>query len=177
MATRLSITLLTSRSNVRRLSYTGVAVSDTSYKDTVSSYEIVLRVNRFGFNLFLQAFANLFAVIVWITIAFYDQSYNGEDAIGMLGTGLFGVISSVLIGISMISDANLFSLITMINIFTLCVIMLMAYEAIASKRSKIAKDLVGNAYNIVKLRILFVVLLICTLTMFLGLPVLSYITF
>jgi hypothetical protein len=165
------------RSNVRRLSYTGVAINDTSYKDTVSSYEIVLRVNRLGFNLFLQAFANLFAVIVWITIAFYDQSYNGEDAIGMLGTGLFGVISSVLIGISMISDANLFSLITMINIFTLCVIMLMAYEAIASKRSKIAKDLVGNAYNIVKLRILFVVLLICTLTMFVGLPVLSYITF
>jgi len=165
------------RSNVRRLSYTGVVINDTSYKDTVSSYEIVLRVNRLGFNLFLQAFANLFAVIVWITIAFYDQSYNGEDAIGMLGTGLFGVISSVLIGISMISDANLFSLITMINIFTLCVIMLMAYEAIASKRSKIAKDLVGNAYNIVKLRILFVVLLVCTLTMFVGLPILSYITF
>jgi hypothetical protein len=165
------------RSNVRRLSYTGVAVNEANYKDIVSSYEIVLRVNRLGFNLFLQAFANLFAVIVWITIAFYDQSYNGEDAIGMLGTGLFGVISSVLIGISMISDANLFSLITMINIFTLCVIMLMAYEAIASKRSKIAKDLVGNAYNLIKLRILFVILLICTLTMFVGLPVLSYITF
>jgi hypothetical protein len=165
------------RSNVRRLSYTGVATDATHYKDAVSSYEIVLRVNRLGFNLFLQAFANLFAVIVWITIAFYDQSYNGEDAIGMLGTGLFGVISSVLIGISMISDANLFSLITMINIFTLCVIMLMAYEAIASKRSKIAKDLVGNAYNLIKLRVLFVILLICTLTMFVGLPVLSYITF
>jgi hypothetical protein len=165
------------RSNVRRLSYTGVATDAAHYKDAVSSYEIVLRVNRLGFNLFLQAFANLFAVIVWITIAFYDQSYNGEDAIGMLGTGLFGVISSVLIGISMISDANLFSLITMINIFTLCVIMLMAYEAIASKRSKIAKDLVGNAYNLIKLRVLFVILLICTLTMFVGLPVLSYITF
>jgi hypothetical protein len=65
----------------------------------------------------------------------------------------------------------------MINIFTLCVIMLMAYEAIASKRSKIAKDLVGNAYNLIKLRVLFVILLICTLTMFVGLPVLSYITF
>lgn len=161
---------------VARLSYSGTAKGE-AYENVYSSYEIVLRVNRLGFNLFLQAFANLFAVIVWISIAFYDQSYNGEDSIGMLGTGLFGVISSVLVGISMISDANLFSLITMINIFTLCVIMLMAYEAIAAKRAKISKDLSAIAYSTIKLRVLFVLLLICTITIFIGLPLVSYIVF
>lgn len=164
------------RSNSRRLSYAAKVV-DATYTEVVSSYQILVRVARKSINLFLQAFANLFAVIVWITIAFYDQSYNGEDSIGMLGTGLFGVISSVLVGISMISDSNLFSLITMINIFTLFVIMLMAYEAILSKRAKIKKDLTAMAYNVIKLRILFYILIICTLTMFIGLPILSYIIF
>jgi hypothetical protein len=95
----------------------------------------------------------------------------------MLGTGLFGVISSVLVGISMINDANIFSLITMINIFTLVVIMLMTFESVVSKRAKIKQDLAGVAYNTIKLRIMFVILLVCTLAMFVGLPFVSYIFF
>lgn len=136
--------------------------------------EIIVRANREGISLFLQAFVNLFSVIVWIGIAFYNQSYNGEDSIGMLGTGLFGAISSVLVGISMVSDAGLFSLITMLNIFTLAVIMIMAYHSIAARRAVVRKDKIAIAYNGVKLRIAFFVLIICTIIMFLALPMISY---
>lgn len=136
--------------------------------------EIIVRANRQGISLFLQAFVNLFSVIIWIGIAFYNQSYNGEDSIGMLGTGLFGAISSVLVGISMVSDAGLFSLITMLNIFTLAVIMIMAYHSIAARRAVVRKDKIAIAYNGVKLRITFFVLLVCTIIMFLGLPMISY---
>src|SRR5574344_632751 len=140
-----------------------------------TEYEILVRANRQGLSLFLQAFINLFSVVIWITIAFYNQAYNSEDAIGMLGTGLFGAISSILVGISMISDANMFSLITMVNIFTLAVIMIMTWESIAAKRANILKDQVAIAYRGIKLRILCVILIICTLIMFIGLPLASYI--
>lgn len=136
--------------------------------------EIIVRANRAGLSLFLQAFINLFSVVIWIIIAFYSQSYTGEDSVGMLGTGLFGVISSMLVGLSMVSDAGIFSLITMINIFTLAVIMIMTYQAIAAKRAQVRKDKVLIAYNGIKLRILFVVLTLATIAMFIILPCISY---
>lgn len=92
----------------------------------------------------------------------------------MLGTGLFGVISSMLVGLSMVSDAGIFSLITMINIFTLAVIMIITYQAIAAKRAQVRKDKVLIAYNGIKLRILFVVLTLATIAMFIILPCISY---
>lgn len=137
--------------------------------------EVLVRANRAGITLFLQAFVNLFSVIIWIIIAFYSQSHTGEDSISMLGTGLFGAISSILIGLSMLSDADIFSLITMINIFTLVVILIMTYQAIAAKRANAKNDKVSIAYNGIKLRILFYILSLCTIVMFVVLPILSYI--
>ena len=136
--------------------------------------EIIVRANRVGVSLFLQAFINLFSVVIWIIIAFYSQSYTGEDSVGMLGTGLFGVISSMLVGLSMVSDAGIFSLITMINIFTLAVIMIMTYQAIAAKRAQVRKDKVLIAYNGIKLRVLFVLLTFCTIAMFVVIPAIAY---
>ena len=145
------------------------------FDDSVrTQLEIIVRANRVGISLFLQAFINLFSVVIWIIIAFYSQSYTGEDSVGMLGTGLFGVISSMLVGLSMVSDAGIFSLITMINIFTLAVIMIMTYQAIAAKRAQVRKDKVLIAYNGIKLRVLFILLTICTAIMFVIIPALAY---
>lgn len=146
-----------------------------SFEHTVrTQLEIIVRANQAGLSLFLQAFINLFSVVIWIIIAFYSQSYTGEDSIGMLGTGLFGVISSMLVGISMVSNAGIFSLITMINIFTLAVIMIMTYQSIAAKRASVRNDKILIAYNGIKLRILFYVLTVCTIAMFGILPAISY---
>lgn len=145
------------------------------YEHTIKTQlEIVVRANRAGISLFLQAFINLFSVVIWIIIAFYSQSHTGEDSIGMLGTGLFGVISSMLVGLSMVSDAGIISIITLINIFTLAVIMIMTYESIAAKMYMVRKDRTMIAYNGIKLRILFYVLTICTIVMFFIIPCMSY---
>lgn len=145
------------------------------YEHTIKTQlEIVARANRAGISLFLQAFINLFSVVIWIIIAFYSQSHTGEDTIGMLGTGLFGVISSMLVGLSMVSDAGIVSIITLINIFTLAVIMIMTYESIAAKMYLVRKDQAMIAYNAIKLRILFYVLTICTIVMFFIIPCISY---
>jgi hypothetical protein len=164
-------------SYVTRLDYSGTLNEDGTYKDVMTHYVFLTRVNRSGPGLFLQAFANIFAITIWIIIAFYDQAYNSSDSIGMLGTGLFGIISSVLVGISMVSNSDIFSLITMINIFTLFVIILMTYEAVVSKRAYVKKDRAAIAYNTVKLRIMFYIIVFCTLAMFIGLPLICYIFF
>ena len=142
-----------------------------------TEYEILVRANRQGLNLFLQAFMNLFCVTIWITIAFYSQSHQGENQLGMMGTGLFAGISSILVGLSMVSDAGIISLITMINIFTLAVILIMTANCIEARTYQVKEDLVGQAFNGIKMRIMFYILLVCTMIMFIGLPICGYIWF
>ena len=92
----------------------------------------------------------------------------------MLGTGLFGVISSMIVGLSLISDSGMFSLITMINIFTLITILMMTYLSIAYQRAEIINDKDLMIYHHTKLRIMFYVLMISIVIMFIGLPLMSY---
>ncbi len=160
-----------------RIIYYPTYSENANYKDAVikTELEIIIRANKSGMSSFIQAFINLFAVAIWMIIAFFNQSYNNENSIGMIGTGLFAAISSVLVGVSMISDANIFSLITMINIFTLATILIMAYESIAAKRAEVKENKVAMAYRFVKLRIIFYVLTICSILMFIALPFTAYI--
>ncbi len=140
-----------------------------------SELEIVVRANKSGMSSFIKAFINIFAVGIWMIIAFFNQSYNKQDSIGMIGTGLFAAISSILVGVSMISDANIFSLITMINVFTLAIILVMAYESIAAKRASVKENKVAIAYRFIKLRVIFYVLVVSSLMMFIALPFAAYI--
>jgi len=147
-----------------------------------SKYTVVVRANRAAFtqgnflpSTFLQAYINLAAVIIWIIIGFYNQTYAGEDSLGMLGTGMFSAISATIVGFQMLSDASMFSLMTMINIFTLAVILIMTYQAVQAKKANARKDKALIAYNGVKLRIMYYMLTICTVIMFIGLPIASYI--
>lgn len=71
-------------------------VNEDNNAYSYSKYTIVVRANRAAFttsnflpSTFLQSFINLFAVIIWIIIAFYNQSYANEDSLGMFGTGMF----------------------------------------------------------------------------------------
>jgi hypothetical protein len=157
--------------------------SDPSHPEKSNSkYTVVIRANRAAFtqgnflpSTFLTTYINLFAIIIWITIAFYNQSYAGEDALGMLGTGMFSAISATIVGFQMVSDASMFSLLTMINIFTLAVILIMTYQSVMAKRANAKKDKALIAYNGVKLRVMFYVLTVCTLIIFIGLPIAAYI--
>ncbi len=147
-----------------------------------SKCTIVIRANRAAFtaenflpSTFLQAYINLAAVIIWIIIGFYNQTYAGEDSLGMLGTGMFSAISATIVGFQILSDASMFSLMTMINIFTLAVILIMTYQAVQAKKANARKDKALIAYNGVKLRVMYYLLTICTAIMFIGLPIACYI--
>lgn len=136
--------------------------------------EIVVRANRAGIQLFLQAFINLFSVLVWISIAFYNQAFNQKNSMDMLGNGLFGAISSMIVGLSLISDAGMFSLITMNNIFTLVTILMMTYLSIAYQRAEKLNNQELMVYHNIKLQIMFYIFMISIVIMFVGLPLLAY---
>jgi hypothetical protein len=157
-------------------------VNETYPGQSHSKFTVVIRANRAAFtasnflpSTFLQTYINLAAVIIWIIIGFYNQTYAGEDSLGMLGTGMFSAISATIVGFQMLSDASMFSLITMINIFTLAVILIMTYQSVQAKKARARQDKAEIAYNGVKLRIMFYILTICTLIMFIGLPIAAYI--
>lgn len=154
--------------------YVGNEPTSSSNLNIKTELEIIVRANRAGIQLFLQAFINLFSVLIWISIAFYNQTFNKKNSMDMLGTGLFGVISSMIVGLSLISDSGMFSLITMINIFTLITILMMTYLSIAYQRAEIINDKDLMIYHHTKLRIMFYVLMISIVIMFIGLPLMSY---
>jgi len=113
----------------------------------------------------LQAYIHLAAIILWIIIGFYNQTYVGEESLGMLGTGVFSAISAV----------SMLSFMTMINIFTPPVILIMTYQAVQAKKANARKDKALIVYNGVKLRMMHYLLAICVAFMFIGIPIACHI--
>lgn len=144
-------------------------------KCTKTQFEIIVRANKVGFTVYLNSFLNIIAVAIWLILAFFNQSFNKEDSLSMIGTGLFSAISAILLGFSMVSNANFFSLQSIINIFTLGMVLLMGYESISSRRGIKLGDTKTIAYRNVRMRILFYFLIGCSLVMYFLLPFLAYI--
>ncbi len=136
--------------------------------------EVIVRANKHGISVFLNSFLNIIAVACWLTLAFFNQSFNKDDSISMIGTGFFSAISAILLGLSLTSSGNVFSLLTMVNIFTLGMVLVMGYESIAAKRAIKTSNAAQVAYRTVKLRILFYFFVIASLAVYFGLPALAY---
>ncbi len=141
---------------------------------TKTQFEIIVRANKSGFAIFLNSFLNIIAVAVWLILAFFNQSYNREDSLGMIGTGFFSAISAILLGFSLVSNANMVSILSIVNVFTLCMVLLMGYESLASKHASKLGNASLLAYRRVKMRLLFYFFVICSILMYIVLPAISY---
>lgn len=150
--------------------------SSSTFGETIylSQLEIVVRANKTGIAIFFNSFLNIIAVAIWLILAFFNQSFNKEDSIGMIGTGFFSAISAILLGFSLVSNANFFSILSIINIFTLGMVLIMGYESITSNKFKNLNDATSIAYKTVKMRILFYFLVACSVVMYILLPCISY---
>lgn len=141
---------------------------------TKSQLEIIVRANKTGLSVFINNFLNIIAVAIWLILAFFNQSYNKEDSISMIGTGFFSAISAILLGFSLSSSSNIFSLLSLINIFTLVMVLIMGYESISAKRIKSLENASDIAYKFVRMRILFYFFVIVSLIIYILLPLISY---
>lgn len=90
------------------------------------TYEFVFvtRVNRAGYGLFLKAFLSLFGMLLWVCIGLYNCAYNRVDAMGAMNTGIFGAVSSMIVGMNLLSDARGSGLIEYVNFFALAMILI-----------------------------------------------------
>jgi hypothetical protein len=154
-------------------------VIDSLGNPLASSYKTELRLtvrcNRTsGWSLFLQAFLTLFAVMAWNFISFYNAAFNHEDVLANLGAGLFSAVSSVLIGLSLISDSQGFALVNMVNIFALVIILLMTFILMNEKRAHNSDDKEIMAAHDLYMKTVFFVLLFLNLCCFILLPSVSF---
>lgn len=149
--------------------------SKTFGKEIIKSQlEIIVRANKHGFSVFLNSFLNIIAVACWLILAFFNQSFNKDDSISMIGTGFFSAISAILLGFSIVSNADSFSLLSVINIFTLGMVLVMGYECIAAKHANKLNDASLIAYRNCKIRCLFYFFILFALLMYIILPAISY---
>ena len=96
---------------------------ETQGKKTME-YVFVTRVNRNGYGLFFKAFLSLFGMLLWVCIGLYNSAYNGVDALGVMNTGIFGAVSSMIVGMNLLSDARGSGLIEYVNFFALSMILI-----------------------------------------------------
>ena len=97
-------------------------------------YVFVTRVNRAGYSLFLKAFLSLLSILLWVCISLYNCAYNQNDAMGAINTGIFGVVSSMIVGMNLLSDARGGGLIEYINFFSLAMILIITVYVIRINR-------------------------------------------
>ena len=102
-------------------------------------YVFVTRINRAGYGLFLKAFLSLLAILLWVCISLYNCAYNQIDAMGAINTGIFGVVSSMIVGMNLLSDARGSGLIEYINFFSLAMILIITVYIIRINRFRAKK--------------------------------------
>ncbi len=111
----------------------------TTGKKTME-YVFVTRVERAGFGLFLKAFLSLFGMLLWVSIGLYNCAYNRVDAMGAMNTGIFGAVSSLIVGMNLLSDARGSGLIEYVNFFALAMILVTTVYVIHINRSRARGD-------------------------------------
>ena len=151
--------------------------SSPTYNQNIikTQLEVIVRANKHGIATYLNSFLNIIAVSIWLILAFYNQSFNKDDSMSMIGTGFFSAISAILLGLSSVGVANTFSLLTFVNIFTLAMVLVMGFEITKYRRYVKLADAGMIAYSTAKMRILFYFLVICSILIYLLIPAISYI--
>ncbi len=154
-----------------------VDTSSSTYNEEIikTQIEVIVRANKQGFMSYINSFLNIIAVASWLILAFYNQSFNRDDSMGMIGTGFFSAISAILLGLSTVGFANTYSLLTYVNVFTLLMVLIMGFEIIKNRRYTKLQNASLLAYSECKIRILFYFLVIASIFIYILIPGISYI--
>lgn len=85
----------------------------------VSEFEI----NRASFGLYLRCFIALVGTITWVLIALFICTYHYVDPLGMVPAALFGTVSNIMIGASLLPDSLEMGLIEYVNFWGIMIIL------------------------------------------------------
>lgn len=86
---------------------------------TLVTTEIVtlIDINRNSFGLYIKCFIAMWGTVLWVLLSVFLCTYHRIDPLGMIPGALFGTVSNIMIGASLVPDSLSLGLIEFMNIF------------------------------------------------------------
>ncbi|WP_239257352.1 hypothetical protein [Listeria ilorinensis] len=147
---------------------------DPQFKQKITTSELVggIEINRKGAGLYIKCFIALFGTIVWVMITLFLSVFHEIDPLGMIPGALFGAVSNIMIGASLLPDVLQLGLLEYINIFGISIIIAVTISIININRIKSKHKDRDFAY--VYGRTMFHLILAATLIVNVGFPLIAY---
>lgn len=119
-------------------------------------------ISRAGMGLYVKCFIALFGTTLWVFIALFICTYHHVDPLGMIPAALFGTVSNIMVGASLLPDALSLGLLEYVNFWGILTIIAAAVVIININRirSKYQDKDFAKFYG----RVMFTILIVCVLT-------------
>lgn len=111
---------------------------DPDLSEPYVSSELVTQIAivREGAGMYVKCFIALWGSVCWTLIALFINAYHKVDPLEMLPGALFGAVSNVMVGASLLPDALEAGLLEYGNIFGILIILLSTVSVIAVNRQR-----------------------------------------
>lgn len=109
---------------------------DRDHEGTRLVSEVMTKVNisRDGLGLYVKCFIALVGTTTWVFIAMFINTYHHVDPLSMVPSALFGTVSNVLVGASLVPDSLRLGLLEYVNAFGILTILGVAISIITINR-------------------------------------------
>lgn len=105
-----------------------------------SEYVTQIEINRSGFGVYLKCFIALFGTSLWMFLVLYINSMHRVDPLDMIPGALFGAVSNIMIGASLLPDALNVGLLEYVNFWGIFTILAVACVVINVNRIRSRYD-------------------------------------
>lgn len=109
---------------------------DPKYKDAAYTTEHVteMEINRSNGGLYAKCFIALIGTITWVMITLFICTYHRVDPLSMIPAALFGTVTNIMVGASLVPDALDMGLLEFVNIWNIMMILMAAISIININR-------------------------------------------
>lgn len=116
--------------------------SDPEINEAVVTSELVtaIEIRRGGFGLYAKCFIALLGTITWVLISLFLSTYHHVDPLGMIPGALFGTVSNIMVGASLLPDALQMGLLEYVNIWGIMTILAVTFAIININRIRASKN-------------------------------------
>lgn len=131
-----------------------------------------IELSRDSFGLYLKCFIALFGTTVWVFVAMFICTYHRVDPLGMIPGALFGTVSNIMVGASIVPDTLSLGLLEYINLWGVMTVLAAAICIINMNRirSKYSDHAFAKRFG----RIMFALMLVIVLTGHILMPLCAY---
>ncbi len=90
---------------------------DIGTSEMTSEIVTAFEINRSDFGMYFKCFIALAGTVTWVLITLFICTYHHVDPLGMVPAALFGTVSNIMIGASLLPDALQMGLLEFVNLW------------------------------------------------------------